>query len=109
LTRVSLTKRARRDIAQAAEWYEGRREGLGEEFLDRVQAGVDQIALNPLGYAKLYGENRRCNLEQFPYALWFKIVNEVIVVGCLHGRRHPIVARERGAGVIEFPKPPEPS
>jgi len=72
--RVRLTKQARRDVAQAAKWYEAKREG----------------------YTKLHGENRRCNLDQFPYALWFKIVDEIAVVGCLHGRRHTILAKERG-------------
>lgn len=106
---LSITRQTRRDIAEAADWYERKKEGLGEEFLDRVQESLDRIGLNPFGYAKLYGENRRCNLDQFPYALWFKIVDEVVVVACLHGRRHPILARERGAGVIEMKKPPEPS
>ena len=107
--RVRLTRQARLNVAQAAQWCEAKREGLGDEFLDRVQEGLDQMGLNPLGYAKLRGENRRCNLDQFPYALWFKIVDEIVVVGCLHGHRHPVLAKERGAGVIEIPKPPESS
>jgi toxin ParE1/3/4 len=106
---VSITRQARRDIAQAADWYERKKNGLGEEFLDRVQASPDRIGINPFGYAKLHGENRRCCLDQFPYVLWFKIVDEVVVVACLHGRRHPNLAKERGAGVIEMKKPPEPS
>jgi plasmid stabilization system protein ParE len=77
--KVLLTKIAQRDIDKAAEWYERQREGLGFTFLDRVDQGLDKIALNPTGYRKVFGENRRCTLEQFPYALWFKVENDVIV------------------------------
>ena len=106
---VSITRQARRDIAESADWYERKKEGLGEEFLKRVHEGLSRIGANPLGYAKVRGENRRCNLDQFPYALFFKVVNEVVVVGCLHARRNPVIGRERWAGITEMPKPPEPS
>ena len=49
----------------------------------------------------------RCNLEQFPYALFFKVENEVIVVACLHSRRHPMLSKERSLGITPN-KPPEP-
>jgi hypothetical protein len=59
----SLTRQARRDIPEAADGYEGKKEGPGEEFLNRVQEGLSRIGVNPLGYAKIRGENRRANLE----------------------------------------------
>ena len=103
--KVFLTKIAQRDIDKAAEWYERQREGLGFTFLDRIDQGLDKIALNPTGYRKVFGENRRCTLEQFPYALWFKVENDVIVVGCLHAKRDPKLAKERRSGVIPLPEP----
>lgn len=103
---VVLTSTAERDVASAAEWYEAKREGLGGEFLDRVEEAIDRIGMNPLAYRKVTGENRRCLVEQFPYALWFKIHGDAIVVACLHSARNPSVAKERTAGVIEIrPKP----
>ena len=105
--RVRLTKQAQRDVAQAANGTRQSVKVLAMNSLIVCRKGSTR--LNPLGYTKLRGENRRCNLGQFPYALWFKIVDEIVVVGCLHGRRQPVLAKERGAGVIEIPKPPEPS
>ena len=102
--KLRLIKVAQRDIDKAAEFYERQREGLGSTFLDRVDEGLDRINLNPLGYRKIAGENRRCNLEQFPYALWFKVIDEVIVVGCLHAKRDPRLAKERGSGVMPMPE-----
>jgi hypothetical protein len=84
-------------------------DGLGQHFLDRVDQALDRIALNPAGYPKIAGENRRCNLERFPYALWFKIENDAVVVACLHAKRSPAIAKERGENVIEMPKPESPS
>jgi hypothetical protein len=103
--KVQLTRSARKDISGTAQWYEGQREGLGRKFLDRVDEALGRIGLNPLGYPKFSGENRRCNLETFPYALFFKIKDEVIVVACLFGGRDPKIIRERGSGVIPFPEP----
>jgi hypothetical protein len=83
--------------------------GSGRHYLDRVDQAIDRIALNPAGYAKIAGENRRCNLERFPYALWFKIENDAMVVACLPAKRSPVIAKERGENVIEMPNPEDPS
>ena len=95
MTRPIIIPQAERDIAQASEWYESQREGLGAEFLDRVVEGSDRAQSS--GLRKVRDQNRRCNLGQFPFALWFKVVDEVVVVGCLHSSRNSILARERGA------------
>ena len=54
-----------------AEWYEQQREGLGLEFTDRVLEAIDRIAEHPLAFAKSIGDARRCNLDQFPYSVFF--------------------------------------
>ena len=71
---------------------------------------VDKIGNNPLGYATVIKDVRRANIARFPFALWFRVVRNAVVIGCLDSRRHPILAAERTAGVIEMPrKPDEPS
>ena len=49
---VVLTRVAESDIDRAMEWYEGRKEGLGAEFLLRVRETIKRIGLNPEGYAR---------------------------------------------------------
>jgi plasmid stabilization system protein ParE len=102
--KVSLTKAAKRDISDAAEYYEAQRDGLGAEFLESVDEGIGRIGKNPLAYRTVSGTNRRCNLERFPYSLFYKVVDEVVVVACLHGHRAPHLSKERGLGVIEIRK-----
>jgi toxin ParE1/3/4 len=99
---VVLTSNARNDIADAADWYEAKREGLGDEFLSRVDQALESIGSNPLAYRKVSGENRRCSLDKFPYALFFKIEGDAVVVACLHAARNPVLIKERAAGVIEI-------
>ena len=101
---VRVSPSAKRDISEAFVWYEEKREGLGVEFIERVDQAIERIGLNPLGYQAVSGDTRRVNIEQFPYSLFFKIKNDVVVVACLHAGRDPRLARERTAGVIPFPE-----
>jgi hypothetical protein len=106
---VSIISLAQREIDSAASFYESRREGLGVEFADRIDEALQNIEIAPLGFQKVYGDLRRCGLRQFTdWALWYRVLpDESVVVACLSGRRRPILAKERAAGVIPI-KPPEP-
>jgi plasmid stabilization system protein ParE len=100
-----LTSVAKRDIEKAAQWYASRRDDVGNAFLDHVQDALSRIGLNPLAYRKVAGENRRCNLARFPYAIYFKVAGDAIVVACLHSRRDPKLAKERGKGITPLSEP----
>jgi plasmid stabilization system protein ParE len=103
---VRFTRRAETEIERAAAWYEKRSEGLGEKFLGRVKEAVQSIAINPLGYAAGVGGARRCLVPRFQDALYFMVEpDESIVIGCLHSKRNPILAKERALGV----RPIDPS
>src|SRR5262245_16084677 len=78
------------DIARAYAWYERRREGLGEEFLERVPASVDAVLQNAAGYPVLHRHTRRALVSRFPYGLLYRIDGDVVVfVACFHTRRRP--------------------
>ena len=75
-------------------WYEEKARGLGEEFLRMVYAYAREIPRNPLLYPKVYQEFRRRLLRRFPYAIYFRIENEAIVVfGLFHCARNPRTIR----------------
>jgi toxin ParE1/3/4 len=93
--KVSLTRSAKADVKAAAEWYERQREGLGLEFTDRVLESIDRIAEHPLAHRKVIESARRCNLDQFPYGLWYTVEDKSIVIACLHHRRNPSLAKAR--------------
>lgn len=78
------------DIDEAFLWCEGQRVGLGTEFLTAAQATIDAIAAHPLRYAVIRRNTRRALLRRFPYGIYYRIYDDiVVVVACMHGRRNP--------------------
>ena len=78
------------DIEEAFLWYERRQTGLGEEFLRALQSALENIATHPIRYPVVHRETRRALLRRFPYGIFFRVYDElVVVVACMHGRRHP--------------------
>jgi hypothetical protein len=79
---VRILPGAEHDIAEAFEWYEMHRRGLGYDFLRQVKDCVDSIALHPESYDPImvaFGEPscadfRRCSftsseMARSPYLL----------------------------------------
>jgi len=104
---VIIAPLAQGEIESAASFYEGRREGLGAEFTDRVAEALHSIELAPEGFQKVYKGLRRCGLRQFTnWALWFRVLpDNSVVIACLSGRRDFRVVRERALGVRPFLNP----
>jgi toxin ParE1/3/4 len=78
------------DVEAAFEWYENERPGRGVEFLDELRATYNRIADAPLKYQELRAGIRRALLRRFPYAVYFAIeADTVVVVAVLHASRDP--------------------
>lgn len=76
------------DVIAGYAWYKAKTPGLGEEFIRMLYACAGEIPQNPLLYPKVYGEFRRRLLRRFPYAIYFRIEdNEIIVFGIFHCAR----------------------
>jgi plasmid stabilization system protein ParE len=91
---VILSDHADADIVSAAFWYESQRENLGAKFLDRVDEALKVIERNPEGPQQIMPNLRHVHLRKFkPYSLWYTVVNEVLVLACMHGKRRlgPVV------------------
>jgi len=78
------------DVEAAFEWYENEQPGLGVEFLDELRSTYNRIGDGPLKYQELRGGIRRALLRRFPYAVYFAIEADIIVVvAVLHASRDP--------------------
>lgn len=88
-----------RDLAAAFAWYEEQRGGLGEEFLDSVNASLDTIEGFPEIYASVRGEVRRVIISRFPYAVFYKVeATRIVILAVLHTARDPrIWPKPRGS------------
>lgn len=88
--RLVSERRADRDIESAFEWYENEQQGLGIEFLDELRAAFARVVEGPLKYENLRSGVRRVLLRRFPYAVYFAVEADIIVVlTVLHASREP--------------------
>ena len=96
MTTVIFRPEARVDAIEAFHWYEERSRGLGIEFRNAPDATVDRAAARPHVYAAHERDLRHAPIRRFPYAVYFRLEQDiVVVVGVIHTRRHPSVAKAR--------------
>ncbi|MCP4108996.1 MAG: type II toxin-antitoxin system RelE/ParE family toxin [Desulfobacteraceae bacterium] len=79
---VTIRPKALREIEDAWRWYEGRREGLGDDFVLCAEESLEKISRNPRLYPVIHKKIRRAMIRRFPYGLLHFIEkNEIVVVG----------------------------
>lgn len=79
---------AKADIEREARWYEAQQPGLGAGFVDEVQRVIGVIAGNPLRYSIRFGHWRRANLQRFPHAVFYQVLNhQPVIFAVLHAKR----------------------
>ena len=85
---VVFRPEAEDEVLEAREWYEARRSGLGKEFAQAVDEMVSHIVETPLAYQRAHRDTRRAVLSRFPYAMYYRLAGEEVVVLAVHGRQH---------------------
>jgi toxin ParE1/3/4 len=91
-----FTPDAEADVEEAFEWYEAQRPGLGAAFRRALDVAVAAVENQPEGYAVIHRTTRRVLLPRFPYGLYYRVLQQnVVVVACIHGKRHPKTWRSR--------------
>ncbi len=84
------------DVISGFSWYEAKSPGLGEEFLRMFYACASDIPRNPFLYQKIHNDFRRCLLRRFPYAIYFIINNDhIIITGLFHCARDPCAVESK--------------
>ena len=87
---------ADRDVEEAFAWYEQVRAKLGIEFLTELREAYRRILANPDSYQLLSSGIRRALLRRFPYAVFFVIRSEdILILAVLHVARDPRRWQER--------------
>jgi plasmid stabilization system protein ParE len=99
--RVHFEDEAEAEYRQAGLWYERRREGLGVEFFDEVDATIRQVLEFPLIGAtvpRLPSDLpvRRLAVRRFPYhVVYLEMAEELRILAVAHDRRRPGYWRQR--------------
>lgn len=73
------------DIEDAYTWYETRRVGLGDEFVEAVEQMIGRIAKGPLAFPDEEAGRRKAVLSRFPFNIYFEVHEpEIIIVAVFH-------------------------
>jgi plasmid stabilization system protein ParE len=79
------------DIVAAAEWYDDQQSGLGDDFVEEVNAAICSLSQIPLAHSVRFADVRCVRLKRFkPYGIYYYLWrDEVIVFALFHASRHP--------------------
>ncbi len=90
---IRFLAQATAELAEAAEWYEARRAGLGIDFVAEVDTALAGISEHPEASPRWRADRpyRRHVLQRFPYVVFFRLLgdNSIEVTAVAHARRRP--------------------
>jgi toxin ParE1/3/4 len=88
--RLTISRRAMREIGEAYEWYQEQRRGLGSDFLQALDAQFQAIKQTPTLYAEVHRGIRRGLLPHFPYGVFYASKGDIVsVLALVHTARSP--------------------
>lgn len=94
--RLVLRPEARLDIREAALWYDDQSPGLGDRFVEDLNALFGRILEAPLQFPEIDPPVRCALPRRFPYKVYFRLdPSSVRILAVMHQRRHPDTWRNR--------------
>ncbi|MCH7399827.1 type II toxin-antitoxin system RelE/ParE family toxin [Belliella sp. DSM 107340] len=96
--KATILPLAKKDIQEAALWYNSRSNGLGKRFTDEVREKVKLIKKNPYATNVRYHKVRTAVLNFFPFIIHYSIdeANKNIVISAVfHTSRNPELWKNR--------------
>lgn len=93
---VAFRAAARREMADAAAWYEEQQAGLGEAFIREVKRCTEGAARHPLLYGVVRNDIRRVVARRFPYGIYYRCrPDRIVVIAVFHSSRDPLAWQRR--------------
>ena len=86
---IEILDDAERDIENGIHFYEAQQQGLGRYFLDTILADIDSLIIYAGIHVEIRGYYRHLS-KRFPFAVYYKIVNDVVkIYAILDCRQNP--------------------
>ena len=95
--RIEILSDAEDDLVAGAKFYERRRAGLGEYFLNSLYSDIDSLILFAGIHPLIFGFHRALS-KRFAFAIFYRFERDkelIRVYRVLHLRRDPLWIRER--------------
>lgn len=90
MTKSRFTSAALAELKQATLNYDEKENGLGQIFLDEIDAAIARILSNPHAWHPLSPRTRRCRTHRFPFGLIYQIrSDEILIISIMDLRRDP--------------------
>jgi plasmid stabilization system protein ParE len=87
---VEFLTAARREVADAFEWYRERSPQAADSFIRELDRGLDLIAESPEVWPMYELDSRRYILRRYPYSLIYRCeARRIVVVAVAHHSRRP--------------------
>lgn len=94
--RYGFSQAARVEFLDSIEYYEQQQPGLGSTFSEQVYATIERIMEFPDGWTPLDDTFHRCLVKQFPYALIYTVLDQVLIItAVMNLHREPDYWRNR--------------
>ena len=78
------------ELAEARIWYGLQRDGLDGELMLRIDQTLRRISDTPNRFPRVYRQLRRAIVRQFPFAIFYEVAkDEIVVFAVFHSRRDP--------------------
>jgi len=93
--KIRILESAKQDLLEGYLFYERQGEGLGEYFINTLFSDIESLRLYAGVHQIIFGFHRLLS-KRFPYAIYYKIEGEeVIVYAVLDCRRDPKKTEKR--------------
>jgi plasmid stabilization system protein ParE len=93
---IRFLSAAEEEFAKAGVFYDAEHVGLGDEFLETIQATIERLEEIPEMGGSIDSEYRSVVVLRFPFRIIYKIADdEIVIVAVAHQSRQPDYWRDR--------------
>lgn len=89
---VEIRDKAIEEMDLSHGYYEEKRTGLGNEFVEEVFETIEYIQKFPLHFHVFDKQYRQARINRFPFLIVYEFVKEnntVVIISVFHGNRNP--------------------
>jgi len=93
---IKILSSASQDLVDGYHFYEQQAEGIGSYFLDSLYSDIDSLVITVGVHQKYFEKYYRLLSKRFPFAIYYKINNNTILVyAVLDCRKKPAWIRKK--------------
>lgn len=93
---IRVASCAEREFAEAVDYYNCQRAGLGYEFAAEIGRAFERIAAFPNAWPQFSARSRRYLVSRFPYGILYQVrTDDILVLAIMDLRRDPKRWQER--------------